>query len=208
MIDFVRKHSQVIVNWVVFIGIGRWLVVTAWDWYKAGELWDVVELTFLGHMVILLALIVIRTRHVGIDRNYFHQAIAVVAFFSGLAFVGPKTAEPALVVSARAVALVALVLGILTQLNLGRSFGILIAQRKIKTRWLYGVIRHPMYFTDVLFKVGMLLKMPGWINLAVFLLSVACYVYRALLEEKFLSQSEEYREYMKRVKYRFIPGVF
>jgi protein-S-isoprenylcysteine O-methyltransferase Ste14 len=208
MKEFLRKHQQTIINWIVFLGIGRWLVVTGWEWYKAGELWNVVELTFLGHMAILLVLLVIRTRHVGIDRSYFHQAIAVVAFFSGLAFTGPKTTDHALLLSAQVVALAAMALGILTQLNLGRSFGILIARRKIKTNWLYGVIRHPMYFTDILFKVGLLLKMPSWLNLGVFVLGVACYVYRAVLEEKFLSQSDEYREYMKRVRYRFIPGIF
>ena len=208
MREFFRRHRQTLISWIVFLGIGRWLVVTALDWYRKGELWDIVEITFLGHMALLLAFIVIRTRHVGIDRTIFHQAVAVVAFFSGLAFLGPKTTDAGLILSARIVAFVALVLGILTQFNLGRSFGILIARRKIKTSWLYSVIRHPMYFTDILFKVSMLLKMPGWINLGVFLVSAGCYVYRALLEERFLSESEEYREYMSRVRYRFIPGIF
>ena len=65
-----------------------------------------------------------------------------------------------------------------------------------------------MYFTDVLFKIGMFLKMPSWGNTVVLALGVACYVYRAMLEEKFLSQSLDYREYMKRVRYRLLPGIF
>ena len=35
-----------------------------------------------------------------------------------------------------------------------------------------------------------------------------CYVYRALQEEKFLAQWPEYREYMARVRYRFVPGIW
>ncbi len=208
MKDFIRKHWPLIINWVVFIGIGKWIVEKAWGWHQAGELWQFVEMTFLAHMVVLLVLVVIRTRHLTVDRNVFHQAIAMVAFFSGLAFIGDKTASESLVWSARLVMCVALILGILTQINLGRSFGILIARRRIKTKGLYGIVRHPMYFTDILFKVGLFLKMPSWGNTAVLVLGLACYIYRAILEERFLAQSPEYREYMKQVRYRLLPGIF
>ncbi len=209
MREFLRKHAQLIVNWVVFIGLGHWIVRKAWTWHEAGELWQFVELTFILHMAVLLMLVVIRRRHLAIDRNWFHQLVALAAFFSGLGFTGAKTDSDALIWTARAVIAVALALGILTQFNLGRSFGILIARRKIKTEWMYGIIRHPMYFTDILFKVGMILKMPSWPNAGVLAFGVACYVYRAVLEERYLAgQSEEYRQYMKRVRYRFLPGIF
>ena len=208
MKGFIRKHWQLIVNWAVFIGIGRWIAEKAWVWYRAGELWQFVEITFLAHMVVLLILVVIRTRHIAIDRSVLHQGIALVAFFSGLAFAGEKTTVAALLWSAKAVMSIALVLGILAQVNLGRSFAIFISRRRIKTDRLYGVIRHPMYFTDILFKIGMFLKMISWLNAAVLVLGVACYVYRAILEERFLAQSREYREYMKKVRYRLLPGIF
>lgn len=208
MKEFIKKYGQLIVNWIVFIGIGKWIVEKAWGWYEAGELWQFVEMAFLAHMVVLLVLVIVRTRHIAMDRNMFHQAIAMVAFFSGLAFVGEKTTDESLLWSARIVTSVALILGILTQINLGRSFGILIARRRIKTQYLYGIVRHPMYFTDILFKIGLLLKMPSWGNMAIFALGVACYVYRAILEEQFLAQAPEYREYMKKVKYRLLPGLF
>ncbi len=208
MKKFLTKHWQLIVNWIVFISLARWIIVKALGWHERGELLQFVELTFIAHMALLLLLVVIRTRHVAIDRNGFHQVIALAAFFSGLAFFGEKTTDVNLILSARIVTIAALVLGIMTQINLGRSFGILIARRKIKTAWLYGIIRHPMYFTDILFKVGMVLKMPSLTNAGVLALGLMCYVYRAMLEEKFLSGSDEYREYMKRVKYRLIPGVF
>ena len=208
MKDFIRKYWQLIINWVVFVGIGKWIVEKAWGWYQAGELWQFVEITFLAHMVVLLILVIIRTRHIAIDRNVFRQAVALVAFFSGLAFVGEKTANESLLWSGRIVMCVALVLGILTQINLGRSFGILISRRRIKTKYLYGIVCHPMYFTDILFKIGMFLKMPSWSNTSVLVLGVACYIYRAIMEERFLAQNQDYREYMKKVKYRLLPGLF
>ncbi len=208
MTGLLRKRWQTILNWIVFIGIGKWIVEKALGWHETGELWGFVEITFLAHMALLLLLIVIRRRHLAVDRNVFHQLVALAAFFSGLAFYGPKTDNTSLLWSARMVTFTALVLGILTQLNLGRSFGILIARRKIKTDYLYSIIRHPMYLTDILFKVGMILKMPSWPNAAILVLGVACYAYRAKLEEKFLSRDGSYRRYMQRVRYRFIPGVF
>jgi protein-S-isoprenylcysteine O-methyltransferase Ste14 len=99
-------------------------------------------------------------------------------------------------------------LGALTVLNLGRSFGVLIAKRKIKTRGLYGFVRHPMYATDILLRVGYIVSHASATNIGIVIASTACYVYRAVQEEKFLSQWPEYREYMARVKHRFIPGVF
>ena len=206
--EFWQKYGQLIINWIVFISIGRWIAVIGWEWYLAGELFQFVEFTFLIHMLLLLLLVVIRRPHKQIDSSLLRQAIALTAFFSGLAFHGPKTDNPSLITAARIVTSFSLVLGILVQINLGRSFGILIARRKIKTDFLYRLIRHPMYLTDMMFKVGILLKMPSWPNAGIMALGIGCYVYRAILEERFLSEDEEYRQYMRKVKYRFIPGIF
>lgn len=208
MIDWIRKHGQTLVNWIVFVGIGRWILLKAIQWHSQGQLLHFVELTFLAHMALLLVLVVIRRRHVEIDTNPFHQAVALVAFFSGLAYMGQWTDNQGLLWSSRVVMGFALVLGLVTQVNLGRSFGILISRRAIKTHGLYGILRHPMYATDLLYKVGMFLKLVSWFNAVILLLGAACYVYRAILEERFLARTPVYREYMKDVRYRFIPGLF
>ena len=108
----------------------------------------------------------------------------------------------------KGVIVLAMGLGILSFLSLGRSFGILIALREVKTGGLYKFIRHPMYFTDILWRGGMVLKNPCMLNLLIFVVSSACYIYRAALEERFLGLQPEYREYMQKVKYRFIPHVY
>ena len=203
-----RRHGQTIVNVVVFIAIGRWIAAYTIDKWQKGILWDFVEIAFLIHNLIMLALILVRRPHLAIDRSLFHQAVALAAFFSGLAFRDTITANQALLTASRAVTGAAAILGILTLINLGRSFGILISVRKIRTDWLYRIVRHPMYLTDILWKVGMILKKPSLLNAGIMAFGVACYVYRALLEEKFLSQYPEYRRYMTKVRYRFIPGLF
>jgi protein-S-isoprenylcysteine O-methyltransferase Ste14 len=56
--------------------------------------------------------------------------------------------------------------------------------------------------------VAFILQNPSAYNIALAVVSTAAYVYRAVLEEQFLAQFPEYREYMKRVRYRFIPKLF
>jgi protein-S-isoprenylcysteine O-methyltransferase Ste14 len=138
-----------------------------------------------------------------------HQGVAVAAYFSGLAFIGQSsTAGQSAQAASNAVTVVACILGLLSLLNLGRSFGVLIAARKVRTRGLYAVVRHPMYLSDILFRIGFVVSHVTWVTVALLVASSACYIYRAILEERFLAQQDEYREYMKKVKYRFVPFVY
>jgi protein-S-isoprenylcysteine O-methyltransferase Ste14 len=205
---FWDAHRQTLVNLGAFVSIGAWIGWYTWDKWNRHELLNFVQLAFLVHNVIWLVIFLVRRPHRGADTNLFHQAVALAAFYSGLAFRGEPTSDPTLLLAAQVVTGAAVVLGTLTLLNLGRSFGILIAARKIKTDWLYSVVRHPMYLTDIVWKVGMVLFLPYLANAVVMVFAVACYVYRAILEEKFLCQFPEYRDYMKKVRYRFVPGVF
>ena len=65
-----------------------------------------------------------------------------------------------------------------------------------------------MYGTDILLRIGYIVSHFTTFSIVVFIISTSCYVYRALSEEKFLSTQSNYGEYMKKVKYRFIPLIF
>jgi len=202
-----KTHWQMLLNVYLFINIGGWVAWRTYETWARGAM-GYVEAAFTIQSVIFLVLIMSRRPHRAVDRNVFHQAIALVAFFSGLAFLGQTSTGGAGVQTAsRAVILVAHVLGALCLLNLGRSFGILIALRDIKTQGVYGLVRHPMYVTDILLRVGFIISHLNWLTSTLVVISSACYVYRAILEENFLAQQPEYREYMKEVKYRFVPFV-
>jgi protein-S-isoprenylcysteine O-methyltransferase Ste14 len=206
--DFLRKHRQLAFNvLLVALMLGRYAYKETYKNSLAGR-FDAVEVAFAAHNVVFLTVILIRRQHQAVDGNVFHQFVALVAFFSGLGFREAATPHPAMQSAAQAIVLTAWLLSIATLVNLGRSFGILIAVRRVKTAGLYAVIRHPMYFSDILLRIGMILKWPSAANIVLFAVSTAAYVYRALLEEKFLSRTPEYREYMQRVQYRFVPGIF
>lgn len=201
----IRRHWSMIVNVVLVVALGRYAVVKAWEAWDAKQ-FNFVEAAFVVHNIVMLTVILVRRRHVAMDRSTFHQVIALAAFFSGIAFL--KHPTESLVGLSQGIMVAALVLGAISLLNLGRSFGILIAVRKVKTGGLYQAVRHPMYLTDILWRVGYLAGNLYWPNALMFLASTGCYVYRAILEERFLSQFPEYQEYKKKVRYRFVPGVF
>lgn len=206
--ELLLKYRSTIVNIFLFATLGHAAVYRAYHAWVAQE-FNLVEAVFFTHNVLLVMIILARRQHVAINKNVFHQVVPLLAFFSGIAFDDKPTVQTYLLLGiSRGVTVVTLVLGAVSLLNLGRSFGILISVRKIKTGGLYSIIRHPMYFTDILWRMGFVLNNPSVYNFALLAASSAAYVYRALLEEKFLSQFPDYREYMQRVKYRFIPGVF
>lgn len=203
-----KKHWQTLLNLGLFIAFGAVVTRETYRTWQAGRL-DYVEIAFAVQNVIMVSLLLIRRHHRAVERSVLSQAVAVAAFCSGALFMGQPATGGALALEiSKGVIFAANVLGIVTLVNLGRSFGILIAFREIKTRGLYGFVRHPMYGTDILLRIGFLISHLSWVTASVFVLSTGCYVLRAVLEERFLRRQPEYTEYMGRVRYRFIPFLF
>lgn len=208
LIAFIKRHRHALVNVYVFLNIASWVGWQTWKTWAEGKL-GYVEVAFAIQNLIFLTLILIRHPPRSLDRNVAHQAVALLAFFSGLAFIGqaPTGRATALAVSG-GVTFAANLLGAVSLVNLGRSFGILIARRPVKTGGLYGWVRHPMYGTDILLRIGFAVGHFNTMTCVLLVLSSACYVYRAILEERFLAEDPEYRRYMERVRYRFVPFAF
>ena len=203
-----RLGWQAIVNAYIFANVAAWVGWSTWHSWTAGEL-GFVESAFTLQSLIMLTLFLVRRRHAGLDGNWLHQAVAAIAFFSGIAFIGqPATAAGRVALTAKGVTLAANLLSAVALLNLGRSFGVLIARRPLKTRGLYAVVRHPMYASDILLRVGFAIGHCTPVTITLLIASSACYVYRALLEERFLAEQESYRDYRRRVRYRLVPFVF
>ncbi len=105
-----------------------------------------------------------------------------------------------------------LVLGMLVhigaKLSLNLSFGLVAANRGVKTNGLYRIVRHPMYAGYMICHLGFLLTQPSVYNLGVYLLTWTFLGLRIAAEERVLLQDEKYREMATRVRYRLIPGVY
>ena len=74
---------------------------------------------------------------------------------------------------------------------------------------LYGVVRHPMYAVTLLLFLSMPLVLGSPISFLITLLYIPIIVKRIRNEEAVLKDGlEGYAEYMTRVKYRLVPGIW
>jgi protein-S-isoprenylcysteine O-methyltransferase Ste14 len=73
----------------------------------------------------------------------------------------------------------------------------------------YAYVRHPMYTGIVFFYIGVPLLLGSWYGLAAAMLSLSILGGRVVLEERTLmAELAGYREYVERVRYRLIPGIW
>jgi protein-S-isoprenylcysteine O-methyltransferase Ste14 len=92
---------------------------------------------------------------------------------------------------------------------LGRSFGLLPAQRGLVTAGPYRVVRHPIYFGYLVGHVGFLLANFSWRNVAVLGLLYVVQVVRIRREEAILAATDaDYGRYQRRVRWRLLPFVY
>lgn len=101
-----------------------------------------------------------------------------------------------------------LLLVIVGKMSLGRSFGIVAANRGVVASGPYLVVRHPIYVGYLLSYIAFCIANPTVANLAIVLITDAALVVRALIEERTLVHDERYRTYCARVAWHFLPGVF
>lgn len=74
---------------------------------------------------------------------------------------------------------------------------------------MYGLVRHPMYFSLLVTMVGLALALGSYWGLAGALISVPIVVVRILDEEQLLTQElSGYREYTRQVRYRLLPYLW
>ncbi|MGV9801310.1 methyltransferase family protein [Mycobacterium sp. NPDC003449] len=74
---------------------------------------------------------------------------------------------------------------------------------------LYGLVRHPMYACNVLLLVGTPLALGSYWGLVFLIPGVAILGLRIRDEEELLQQElDGYRDYMQKVRYRLVPGVW
>jgi protein-S-isoprenylcysteine O-methyltransferase Ste14 len=91
---------------------------------------------------------------------------------------------------------------------LGRSFGIVAANRGVKSSGAYRIVRHPIYASYLIGFVAYLLASFSLWNVLVIAGTVAFQLRRIHEEESVLMRDPEYRAYAQRTPYRLIPGIY
>jgi protein-S-isoprenylcysteine O-methyltransferase Ste14 len=73
----------------------------------------------------------------------------------------------------------------------------------------YALVRHPMYTAAIPYLAGVPLLLGSWYGLLVVAAMIAGVALRAVSEENLLERKlPGYADYMKRVRYRLIPGLW
>jgi protein-S-isoprenylcysteine O-methyltransferase Ste14 len=114
-------------------------------------------------------------------------------------------APPWLITAASVLSLIAISLA---RISLGKSFGVVPAERKLANRGAYRLVRHPIYTASALTMIPVLLSSFRLQTVLLIVTGITLMVVRAFVEERFLKQSPEYVAYMAQTRYRFIPYVF
>jgi protein-S-isoprenylcysteine O-methyltransferase Ste14 len=73
----------------------------------------------------------------------------------------------------------------------------------------YAIVRHPMYASAMLYLIGVPFLLGSWYGLLFVPLYIAGVAPRAMAEERLLARElAGYADYMKRVRWRLIPGIW
>jgi protein-S-isoprenylcysteine O-methyltransferase Ste14 len=100
------------------------------------------------------------------------------------------------------------VFSVMALASLGRGFGVVAANREIKTHGLYQFIRHPLYTGEALWFFSLILQNLSPWNAILFLTQIGCQILRMRDEESLLRKDPVYAAYLEQVRYRMIPGLF
>ncbi|OVE79627.1 hypothetical protein BVY02_02690 [bacterium J17] len=106
------------------------------------------------------------------------------------------------------VQLVGFTLQFLAALSLNQSWGIVPANRGIKTEGLYNYVRHPLYLAHIIAFTGFLMNNFSTHNSIIYGAFLCLIVLSIVREERFLLKSEDYKNFAERTKWRLMPGVY
>ena len=175
------------------------------DFLRTGR---ITGLLFLISEALVVVLTIVRRRAQTVDRS------AMAALLTTVSLLGPPLVRPSNVPPLAPDALTAVIstIGVLIviagKVTIGRSFGLVPANRGIVARGPYTVVRHPIYAGYLLTHAATLALFPSVWNVATILIADGALVFRALAEERVLSADTEYQTYCGRVAWHLVPGVF
>lgn len=165
-------------------------------------------LLLLASETLVVILTVLRRTTSIVDRSYRARVL------TALSMLGPVLVRPSsvtalvpefLTVLFSAAGLLVVIGG---KVSLGRSFGLMPANRGIVSTGLYRLVRHPIYMGYLITHAGFVAANPTLWNVIALVGADLALMWRAVCEEQTLQKDEAYRSYQQLVRWRVLPGLF
>lgn len=106
-----------------------------------------------------------------------------------------------------AILLASVLIMIYPRIDLGRNVSFVPARRQLVTTGVYGLVRHPIHTGQLVFYVAYFLQYFSPWNALIIGIGIAFVIAKTFAEEKFLKEDEDYREYMRKVPWRWVPWI-
>jgi len=168
---------------------------------------EVITLAFFALSVVMYAVRYVPQRGA---TGLYPRIAAVVGTFSSLGFLllPPQELSYGLYLASLLLLLAGIIFSICALIFLGRSISLLPEARRLVTSGPYALVRHPLYFGEMVAIAGIALQhLSAW-ALLLLILIWALQLQRMKYEERVLLQSfPEYGDYMVRTA-RLAPGVY
>jgi protein-S-isoprenylcysteine O-methyltransferase Ste14 len=166
-----------------------------------------ISLVFVIQQLWVGAVFLVRRPARTVSRHALDWVAAYAGWLTGL-LIRPNGAHLAWAASAGLwVQVAGLLLWALAFSRLGRSYGIVPADRGLVTSGPYAVVRHPLYSAYIVGGLGYLMQSASIWNAAVDVVTVGWQLVRIVREERHL-RGDEYAPYRARVRWRLCPGVW
>lgn len=165
-------------------------------------------LLLLVSEALVVALTVLRRSAAALDRSLRARLLTT------LSMLGPPLLQPGQIAAflpepvTVAFSAAGLAIVIAGKLTLGRSFGLMPANRGVVSTGIYRIVRHPIYMGYLITHAAFLAGNPGAWNIAALFAADAALLARAVCEEQTLARDVRYRAYQAKVRWRVCPGVF
>jgi len=162
----------------------------------------------LVHHTLIFFLFLIRKKSVDTSRRFIDWLIPLIVISGAMLLRPENTLNTVIGLFSGVIQGIGILCMTLSLISIGRSFGVVPANRTIKYHGAYKVVRHPIYSSESLFYIGFIMGNFTIKNMALILIIIGGQLWRLFSEEKLLSKDSDYRTYMKNVPSRLFPGIF
>lgn len=187
------------------LGAAAWVFFSIAHIARFKQTGDVSLVLIVAAETLVAALFLLRTSPQSVSMNPLDWFVAIAGTFVPMLF---RPSDAGVLPEARYVMFVGLVLQIMSLVSLSRSLAVVAAHRTIKTGKMYRFVRHPLYASYCVVFTSYVLMHTSPANLGIYAAFLVLMLWRIFQEERHLSASPTYRDYMQQVRYRLVPFVF